>query len=58
MSDKAKPTDDSRQRELEKREAAERDTERHDSENTERRGDATAEAVRDGVEGAIPSRSD
>jgi hypothetical protein len=58
MPDESKPTDDSRQRELEKREAKERETEDDNGTEAETRGDVETEAVRDGVEGAIASRSD
>jgi hypothetical protein len=58
MSEETKPTDDSKQRELEKREAQERETEDSEQGTPEARGDAETEAVRDGVQGAIANRSD
>jgi hypothetical protein len=50
--------DDTKERENEKREAQERQTESHAPADREDKGDRGEEAVREGVSGAIPSRSD
>ena len=52
------PDDDTKERENEKREAKERQTEQHAPADREDKGDRDEEAVREGVSGAIPSRSD
>ena len=58
MPDETRRTDDTEEREREKREAQERKTEDHAITDREDRGDAAEEAVRDGVPGITASRSD
>jgi hypothetical protein len=50
--------DDTREREAEKREAHEKQTEQHAPADRDDKGDRGEEAVREGVTSTIPGRSD
>jgi hypothetical protein len=58
MPDETPERDDTREREAEKREAQEKETEPTTSDDRQDRGDATEEGVLGGTPGHIPARSD